>query len=131
MQTTGTALLAVERCSLVRVWMAAQDSRCAHGLLYFAAVRCTLDSMCPAPDAGALVQSPLTATPDFRRFGRQLSVDFRSDSAQDFCNFGSLVPTICWVIKHLELRIRQQILFQLLVSLTVGKTQAIGIIRVN
>jgi hypothetical protein len=23
----------------VRVWMAAQDSRCPHGLLYFAAVR--------------------------------------------------------------------------------------------
>ena len=39
MQTSGTALLAVERCSLVRVWMAAQDSRSAHGLLYFAAVR--------------------------------------------------------------------------------------------
>ena len=38
-QTSGTALLAVERCSLVRVWMAAQDSRSAHGLLYFAAVR--------------------------------------------------------------------------------------------
>jgi hypothetical protein len=39
MQTSGTALLAVERCSLVRVWMAVQDSRSAHGLLYFAAVR--------------------------------------------------------------------------------------------
>jgi hypothetical protein len=39
MQTSGTALLAVERCSLVRVWMAAQDSRSAHGLLYFAAVQ--------------------------------------------------------------------------------------------
>ena len=39
MQTSGTALLAVERCSLGRVWMAAQDSRCPHGLLYFAAVR--------------------------------------------------------------------------------------------
>ena len=38
MQTSGTTLLAVERCSLVRVWMAAQDSRSAHGLLYFAAV---------------------------------------------------------------------------------------------
>jgi hypothetical protein len=35
----GTALLAVERCSLVRVWMAALDSRSAQGLLYFAAVR--------------------------------------------------------------------------------------------
>jgi hypothetical protein len=39
MQTSGTALLAVERCSLVRVWMAAQDSRSAYGLLYVAAVR--------------------------------------------------------------------------------------------
>jgi hypothetical protein len=39
MQTSGTALLAVERCSPVRVWMAAQHSRSAHGLLYFAAVR--------------------------------------------------------------------------------------------
>src|SRR5215813_9213942 len=34
MQTSGTALLTVERCSLVRVWMAAQDSHSAHGLLY-------------------------------------------------------------------------------------------------
>jgi hypothetical protein len=39
MQTSGTALLAAERCSLVRMWMAAQDSRSTHGLLYFAAVR--------------------------------------------------------------------------------------------
>jgi hypothetical protein len=39
MQTSGMALLAVERCSPVRVWTAAQDSRSAHGLLYFAAVR--------------------------------------------------------------------------------------------
>ena len=39
MQTTGACLFAVERCSPVRVWMAAQDSRSAHGLLYFAAVR--------------------------------------------------------------------------------------------
>ena len=35
MQTSGAALLAVERCSLVRMWLAAQDSRNAHGLLYF------------------------------------------------------------------------------------------------
>jgi hypothetical protein len=39
MQTSGTSLLAVERCSLMRVWIAAQDSRSAHGLLYFAAER--------------------------------------------------------------------------------------------
>ena len=39
MQTSGTALLAVELCSLVHVWMAAQDSRSVHGLLYLAAVR--------------------------------------------------------------------------------------------
>ena len=34
-------------------------------------------------------------------------------------------------VKHLELRVRQQMLFQLLVSLTVGIPQAIGIIGVN
>ena len=39
MQTTGAALLAVNRCSPARVWMPAQDSRSAHGLLYLAAVR--------------------------------------------------------------------------------------------
>ena len=39
MQTSGTALLAVERCRLVGVWLAAQDGRSAHGLLYLAAVR--------------------------------------------------------------------------------------------
>ncbi len=35
----GAALLAVERCSLVRVDGTAQDSRSAHALLYFAAVQ--------------------------------------------------------------------------------------------
>jgi len=39
MQTTGTVLVAVKRRSPVRMWMLAQDSRSAHGLLYFAAVR--------------------------------------------------------------------------------------------
>ena len=34
MQTTGTALLALKRCSLMRVRMRAQDRRSAHGLLY-------------------------------------------------------------------------------------------------
>ena len=34
MQTTGAALLAIKQCSLVRVWMPAQDGRSAHGLLY-------------------------------------------------------------------------------------------------
>jgi hypothetical protein len=38
MQTSGAALLAVKQCSLARVLMAALDSRCAHGLLYLAAV---------------------------------------------------------------------------------------------
>ncbi len=33
MQTTGAALLAVKRCSLVRMRMSAQDSCSAHGLL--------------------------------------------------------------------------------------------------
>jgi len=39
MQTTGTALLASEWRSIVRLWTPAQDSRSAHGLLYLAAVR--------------------------------------------------------------------------------------------
>jgi len=39
MQTSGAALLAIERSSLARVRMPAQYSRSAHGLLYFAAVR--------------------------------------------------------------------------------------------
>lgn len=39
MQTTGVALLAAERCSIVRLWTPVQDSRSAYGLLYFAAVR--------------------------------------------------------------------------------------------
>jgi hypothetical protein len=39
MQTSGTALLAIERCSLVRVWRAAQGCCSAFRLLYFAAVR--------------------------------------------------------------------------------------------
>jgi hypothetical protein len=39
MQTTGSALIAVRLCSPVRMWMFAQGSDCAHGLLYLAAVR--------------------------------------------------------------------------------------------
>ena len=39
MQTSGTSLLAVDRCSLAHVWTFAQDSRSAYGLLYLAAVR--------------------------------------------------------------------------------------------
>jgi hypothetical protein len=38
-RTSGIALLAVEPRSVSRVWMAAQDSRSGHGLLYLAAVR--------------------------------------------------------------------------------------------
>jgi hypothetical protein len=38
MQTTGAPLLVIERCSLARVLMHAQDGRSAHGLLYRAAV---------------------------------------------------------------------------------------------
>jgi hypothetical protein len=38
MQTTGAALFAVNRCSPMRVRVAAHDSRRAHGLLYLAAV---------------------------------------------------------------------------------------------
>jgi hypothetical protein len=39
MQTNGTSLLAVNRCSLARVRMAAQDRRSAPALLYSTAVR--------------------------------------------------------------------------------------------
>ena len=39
MQNTGAILLAAQRCSLVRMWTPAQDSRSAHGLLYLAAVQ--------------------------------------------------------------------------------------------
>ena len=39
MQTTGATLLAVKRCSVVRAWMTAEDSRSALRLLYLAAVR--------------------------------------------------------------------------------------------
>ena len=38
MQTSGTTLVAVEGCSLVRTWMPAYGSRSAYGLLYLAAV---------------------------------------------------------------------------------------------
>ena len=39
MQTTGTALVAVERCSLLRMWKSAEGSGSAYRLLYLAAVR--------------------------------------------------------------------------------------------
>src|SRR5689334_19281430 len=39
MQTTGAALIAVERRSLACMWMPAQGSRSTHALLYLAAVR--------------------------------------------------------------------------------------------
>jgi hypothetical protein len=38
MQTTGASLIAVERCSLDRMWMPARGSRSAHALLYPVAV---------------------------------------------------------------------------------------------
>ena len=38
MQTTGAALLATKRCSLVRVLVAVHDGRNAHGLPYLTAV---------------------------------------------------------------------------------------------
>jgi hypothetical protein len=39
MQTSGAALLATKRRSLVRVLTVVSDGRCTHGLLYLAAVR--------------------------------------------------------------------------------------------
>ncbi len=41
MQTSGTTLVAVERHSLLRMWMSAKGSRSAHRLLYLAAVQAT------------------------------------------------------------------------------------------
>jgi hypothetical protein len=41
MQTTGATLLTVRQCSLACMWMLAQGSRSAYGLLYFTAVRAT------------------------------------------------------------------------------------------
>jgi hypothetical protein len=39
MQTIGTVLVAVRQRSVVRMWMLALSSPCAHGLLYVTAVR--------------------------------------------------------------------------------------------
>lgn len=39
MQTIGTVLVAVRQRSVVRMWMLALSSLCAHGLLYVTAVR--------------------------------------------------------------------------------------------
>jgi hypothetical protein len=39
MQTSGTPLVGVERCSLLRMWTSAEGSRSAHRLLYLSAVR--------------------------------------------------------------------------------------------
>jgi hypothetical protein len=39
MQTIGTVLVAVRQRSVVRMWMLALSSRCAHRLLYLTAVR--------------------------------------------------------------------------------------------
>ena len=38
MQTTGTTLVTVERCSLAYTWMLVRGSRGVYGLLYLAAV---------------------------------------------------------------------------------------------
>jgi hypothetical protein len=39
MQTMGATLLVAKRCSLMCVLTVVYDGRCAHGLLYMAAVR--------------------------------------------------------------------------------------------
>jgi hypothetical protein len=46
MQTMGTILVTIERCSLVRVSMPAQGGRGAHRLLYLAAVRWAVARSC-------------------------------------------------------------------------------------
>lgn len=46
MQTTGTVLVAVRQHSVVRMWMLAQSSQGAYGLLYVPAVR---DDRLPGP----------------------------------------------------------------------------------
>ena len=56
MQTVGTVLLAVKRCSIARVRMPARDGRSAHRLLYLAAVR---GGICP-PMSKALRPSTFT-----------------------------------------------------------------------
>ena len=48
--------------------------------------------------------------PDFRRIGRQLALGLRRDNAQVVCNVNSIVLTISRVMKHFELRIREQVL---------------------
>ena len=63
MQTTGTALLVVNRCSPARVWMLAHDSRSVRGLLYLAAVR---------NDSHHLIRSDLQPRPVPARFGADL-----------------------------------------------------------
>jgi hypothetical protein len=54
LQTTGAALLAVKRCSMARVQVPAHDGRCAHRLLYLAAVR---GGICPPKNGQAPVDT--------------------------------------------------------------------------
>src|ERR1700733_3379592 len=64
MQSTGAALLAVKRCSLVRVPMAAQDGPRAYGLLYLAAVP---DGSCQQEHCQGQVDIGAPRDPSFRR----------------------------------------------------------------
>ena|SRR6185437_1971778 len=55
MQTTGTSLVAVGLCSLVRMWTSAHGSRSVYMLLYFTAVQrreCTSSVWCSRSQAG-------------------------------------------------------------------------------
>jgi hypothetical protein len=54
MQTIGATLVAVERCSLVRIWMPAHGSRSAGALLYLAAVRDDWREHQPCPVRGPI-----------------------------------------------------------------------------
>jgi hypothetical protein len=49
MQTSGTSLVAVERCSLLRMWTSAEGSRSPYGLLYLSAVREWQEVYSPCP----------------------------------------------------------------------------------
>jgi hypothetical protein len=58
MLTTGATLIAVERCSLDRMWMPAQGSRSAYALLCLAAVRYDWREHQPCRAAGPPLRFP-------------------------------------------------------------------------
>src|SRR4029077_17984081 len=67
MQTNGRPLLAVKKCSLARMRMAAQDGSCAPGLLYAAAV------LPPASATGRAAGNPRPARGPHARWATLLA----------------------------------------------------------